>query len=154
MHSPLLPLPRTDTTTDKQREKTERIKMARWQNNVAALMVAVYAVAFLAIMFRTSIRFPLTDFATDDNNWLSSWFYTTLVDYYGVAISLCVIIFNVEKPFRAALWSFGVLFLGCWVACGWIFYRLKFKAGFGMVSHRDVRKLEPAAQPIVVQGSN
>mmetsp|Transcript_16849 Transcript_16849/g.22280 ORF Transcript_16849/g.22280 Transcript_16849/m.22280 type:complete len:147 (+) Transcript_16849:38-478(+) len=103
--------------------------MSFWNKTFPTILVVIYAAIFLGSLSETLISFPLTEFATDDLDWTRSWFYATLVDYYGVALCLCIVIFSTEKLFAACLWSAGILFLGCWVGCGWIFYRLKIKGG-------------------------
>ena len=62
-------------------------------------------------------------FLVTDLDWTKQWLITTVVDYYGAAICLCVITLLSEPFPNGILWSIGFLLLGSPVCCLYCAYR-------------------------------
>lgn len=62
-----------------------------------------------------------------DINWTREWLMMTVLDYYGVAFCLAVIVVGSEDMPYGVLWSLGFCLLGSPIACLYIVYRLYYK---------------------------
>jgi hypothetical protein len=77
---------------------------------------------FIAIA-GTCYKYNLFDFATQDLDWTKQWLLTTVVDYYGCALCLCMIAL-LSEPFPEGIaWSIGFCLLGSPICCIYCIYR-------------------------------
>mmetsp|Transcript_83040 Transcript_83040/g.173851 ORF Transcript_83040/g.173851 Transcript_83040/m.173851 type:complete len:252 (+) Transcript_83040:124-879(+) len=72
----------------------------------------VLAVSFSIWLAVTIQREGLFPFRTESINWVSSWFWTTVGDYYVAASCLLGVVLSTERGWRGPLWSFAIFFLG------------------------------------------
>ena len=93
------------------------------------LSIALFAVLGLVVfatLTLTLLSQPLFSFATNDLEWLQAWLYMTVLDYYGVCVPFCAVIFaNEETVLASLLWSGACLFLGSPFCCLWMVLRLR-----------------------------
>eukprot|EP01031_Cornospumella_fuschlensis_P034040 gene34040-41200_t len=83
---------------------------------------------FIAVCISNTLHaFPLFSFAVNDLAWTRAWLYTTVLDYYGVAVPLCFIAVLSEDVPYGFMWALGFLLLGSPVACAYLTMRILFK---------------------------
>ena len=98
------------------------------QVHIIALLYSALGIAVLIGLSMTLHQYPLTDWAVDNLEWTRSWLFTTVLDYYGAALCLCVIAI-VNEPFvYGALWTLGFCLLGSPICCSYIVYRALSKS--------------------------
>ena len=86
---------------------------------------ALYAAAFSFLLVRTLNLHPLFSGPSPSSRaWNAAWLWTTVADYYGVALALCGVVVASEPRRDAALWSAAILLLGCPFACMYVGTRL------------------------------
>lgn len=88
--------------------------------SLAAVIIAVY-------LTRTLHKQPLTRWAMDDIDWTREWLLMTVLDYYGLVISLGLIVLFSEPFPMNILWILSFSLLGSPFACLYVIYRLAFK---------------------------
>jgi hypothetical protein len=81
-------------------------KIAFFTSAVSALAIFVYLSDIL-------YRYPLFDWAFTDLNWTQEWLIMTVIDYYGLALAMTVVvIFSEESLVKGILWSLAFCLLG------------------------------------------
>jgi hypothetical protein len=113
-------------------------------NNGAAVIFLLLAFgigAYLTFMLTT---FPLFDFAMHDIVWVREWLIMTIIDYYGLAFSLGIIVLKSEPFPWGILWTLGFCLLGSPIACLYISYRFLFKSIYLMENdyYKQIRIFE------------
>jgi hypothetical protein len=90
-----------------------------------ALAYFLYALGFAGLLTKTLKAHPLIPPSVNSLLWCRAWLWTTVVDYYGAALSLCGVIIATEDRMAARIgWSCGCLFLGTPFCCLWVGLRL------------------------------
>jgi hypothetical protein len=84
------------------------------------ILTAVYLIA-------TTNKYHYTEFDVESLHWLKAWFYASLVNYYGLALSLSVFIVASEPFSWGFFWMICLLLFGSPVACFYVVYRLYLK---------------------------
>jgi len=91
---------------------------------IVPLLTLTYSASFVILLCVTMSRYPLLKWSTRDIEWTRAWLYTTIADYYGLALVLSVIFFHLEPFWIAFLLTCGVCVFGSRIGTIWIAFRL------------------------------
>ena len=86
---------------------------------------SILGVVCFATLSLTLWRQPLFPLQTTNLEWLQSWLWMTVLDYYGACLPFCAVIIANESSLQGGiLWSTACLLLGSPFCCLWLVLRL------------------------------
>ncbi|CAK9014255.1 Hypothetical protein (Fragment) [Durusdinium trenchii] len=98
--------------------------LAGFVGYIVAASYVLIGGGFAAQLVLTIIHYPLTSLATDDAEWAYSWFVTTVLDFYTIAVCMIGIILSTDDMCPGLAWSIGILVITGPPGSAWMAQRL------------------------------